>query len=530
MRLRPLAGTLLGLAATLSFAACGGGGSSAPPAGDPATAVPASAPLFVEAAVRPQGSTRTALESALSKLLGTSDPGSKVIAYFDHNAGNHVTYEKDIKPWLGERAAVFFESLRSDPVAVAQTTDPKTATDSLRKAAIADGHTPHPASYRGVSVQEAGSDSFATVGGFLVTGPASGVKAAIDATKGSSLADSQDYTASVADVPEDHFFEVWADPRRVLDDLVRDGQLPAAGASRVRSQLGKLATQPIVVWGEASPGYLAVEASGASSGAATQPSSTLESLPSDSWLAFAIHETASQVKRGFGESNAAATLGVRGSAAFLRALSQLGLDPATLSRWVGDVSGFLRGSSILGLGGALVVQSRDQAASERTLARIEAVLRRDRDLVVQPLGGGQTGFTMTPRGAPIQVVFTQRDGKVVIGLGQDSVSAALNPPQALSTSAGFKSASSALGSGISPALYLDFQPLASLFEIPGVITDPQFSQVKPYLNRLDYVVAGTGRSGSRSLVRIALGVRAGRGSGSGAVSAAGLPKYAAIQP
>jgi hypothetical protein len=137
---------------------------------------------------------------------------------------------------------------------------------------------------------------------------------------------------------------------------------------------------------------------------------------------------------------------------------------------------------------------------------------------------------MTPRGAPIQIVFTQRDGKVVVGLGQDSVRAALNPPRALSSSAAFKSAAGALGSGLSPELYVDFQPLASLFEIPGVITDPQFQQVKPYLERLNYLVAGAGESGGRALVRIALGVRRGGRSGSGQISGAGLPSYAAIHP
>jgi hypothetical protein len=534
MTRRTLPALALALAAMLALAGCGGGGGgSAPPAGDLATAVPPSAPVFAEGAVRPQGSLRTALESSLSKLLGTRDPGAKVVALFDRsNRDTHITYEQDIKPWLGERAGFFVQSFDAEPVAVAQTTNPKTASDSLRKAAIADGHTPHSESYRGVTVEEAGTDSFTTIGGLVATGGLSGVEAAIDASKGSSLADSHAYTSSVADVPSDNVFEAWANPPRIVNELVNEGQLPGSAPRQLRSQLGSLVKEPVVVWGDASPSYLAIEASGASSpgGVSQQSSSLLGSLPGDSWFAFGVHETAEQIKRSFGETNAAARLGARGSAALLRGLSQLGLDPATLSRWVGDVSGFLRGTSILGLGGALVVGTRDPAASAHTLARVEAALRRDRDLVVQALGGGQTGFTMTPRGAPIQVVFTQRSGKVVIGLGQDSVNAALNPPRSLSSSAAFKGASGALGSGISPELYLDFQPIASLLGIPGVITDPQFEQVKPYLARLDYLVAGTGESDGRSLVRIELGVRSGGGSGSGSMSAAGLPRYAAIAP
>src|SRR5436190_848056 len=523
----------LALAVTiLSLGACGGGGGSTSSASDPAAAVPANAAVFVEAAVRPRGDLEAALRTSLGKLLGTGDPGAKIVAAFDRtNRGNHITYERDLRPWLGERAAIFVQSFQSDPVGVAETTDPKTAVASFRKAAVADGHAPHSTSYRGVTIEQARGDSFTTVGSLALIGSKSGIEAAIDATKGSSLANSEAYASSVSDVPSDNVFTAWADPKRVIAALVRERQLPSAAAARVRSQLGSLATQPAVLWGDASPSYLAVEASAAFSPAVTtqQSSSLLGTLPADAWLAFAVHETAQQVKRSFGESSAAASFGAR-SPALLRALSQLGLDPATLSKWVGSVSGFLRGESILGLGGALVVETRDQAASADTLARIEAALRRDRDVVIQPLGGGRKGFTMTPRGAPIQVVFTQRDGKVVVGLGQDSVNAALNPARPLPSSGRFKAAAGALGSGISPELYLDFQPLASLFEIPGVITDPQFGQVKPYLERLNYLVAGTGESGGRVLVRIALGVRSGGRSGSGQISGAGLPSYAAIHP
>ena len=530
MSVRAIAALALAVTA-LSLGACGGDGGSAPSASDPATAVPANAPLFVQAAVRPRGDLEAALHSSLGKLLGTGDPGAKIVAGFDRtNRESHLTYERDLRPWLGERAAIFVRSFKADPVGVAETTDPKTAIASFRKAAVADGHTPHAASYRGVRIEQAGGDSFATVGNLVALGPKSGVEAAIDATKGPSLADSEQYASSVSDVPADNVFTAWADPKRVIDALVRAGQLPSGAATRLRSQLGALATHPVVLWGDASPSYLAVEASAASSpAAATQQSpSLLGGLPGDSWLAFAVHETAERAKHGLGASSAA-SFGIP-SARLLRPLARLGLDPATLAKWVGDVSGFLRGESILGLGGALVAETRDPAASARTLARIEAALRRDRDVVVQPLGGGRTGFSMTPRGAPIQIVFTQRDGKVVVGLGQDSVRAALNPPRALSGSAAFKSAAGALGSGLSPELYVDFQPLASLFEIPGVITDPQFQQVKPYLERLDYLVAGAGESGGRALFRIALGVRRGGRSGSGQISGAGLPRYAAIHP
>jgi hypothetical protein len=540
MRWRGALAPALALAATVALAACGGGdGGPNPSVDDLATAVPLNAALFVEGAVRPQGELEDSLRSSLGRLLGTPDPGAKIVSAVDRSLGRHgLTFSRDFKPWLGERGGVFFQSFGAHPdgALVAQATDPQAAEHTFREGEATGHHTVRSTTYRGTTLDLAGSgegeDGFAILGDLVVGGSPAGVKAAIDATKGSSLADSPNYEASLEDVPSDHVFMAWADPRRVIGELVRHGALPAVAATQVRTQLGALGMQPVVVWGEASPSYLAVEASAGSSPAPAtqQPSSLLGSLPADSWLAFAVHEAAPDAKRSLGASGAA---GFGAAAApVLRPLSRLGLDPAMLSAWLGDVSGFLRGQSILGLGGALVAQTRDEDASLRTIRRVEAALRRERDLVVQraKIGGGP-GFTVTPRGAPIQFVVTQKEGKVIAALGVDSVTAALKPARPLSESPAYENATAALGSGISPELYLDFQPLASLFEIPGVINDPEFNEVKPYLDRLDYLAAGTGASGDRSLVRIALGVRGGAGgSGGGKFAAAAAPKHASVGP
>ena len=99
------------------LAGCGGdgGGSSAPAGPDPATVTPADAPLFAEAVVRPEGDRKEALESALSKLLATDDPGAFVVERLDkwlaaEDAG--ITYEEDIEPWLGEQAGFFLADVR----------------------------------------------------------------------------------------------------------------------------------------------------------------------------------------------------------------------------------------------------------------------------------------------------------------------------------------------------------------------------------------------------------------------------------
>jgi hypothetical protein len=523
---------VIAVAAAVATGAAGCGGSSSPKPDDPATAVPADAALYLDATVRPQGSTKAALTAALSKLLGTKDPGSYWISKLDQALGpDKLTYADDIEPWLGERAAVFFQTFGADPkgAVVVQTTDPKAALDALKKGVASASKTPHASTHRGTEIELAGSDAFATVGGLALGGTKAGVEAAIDAAKGSSLADSAAYSSSLSAAPSDRFLTVWADPARILDALVAEGRVTEAVAAQVRAETGPLLRSPLAAWGDAASDYFALEASFAQPPGSGGGASLIDDFPGDSWLAFGFHQSAEGAALGLRSTKTTAALGLRGSARFEHALAAAGIDARNLGRWVGDVSGFVRGGSLLDLGGALVIQSRDEGASARTLDQLRAAFERDIDVVTEPLGPGRTGFAVTPRGTPVQIVFTQRDGEVVVGLGQSSVGNALGSANTLSDSAAFKAAAGALGDGLTPSFYLDFQPIANLFELPGVLNDPRFEQIKPYLERLDYLIAGGGSSDGRVLLRLVLGVRAA-GSGSGSFAAAGSPAFAAVRP
>src|SRR5207244_768962 len=176
----------------------------------------------------------------------------------------------------------------------------------------------------------------------------------------------------------------------------------------------------------------------------------------------------------------------------------------------------------------IVLTTTDQAASAKSLDQLQKLFEQDADVLTRPLGGGQAGFTVTPRGAPVEFVFEQQAGKVIAGLGQDSVDSVLNPTQTLGSTSGYKAAASSL-QGLTPSFYLDFKPITTILDIPGVSTNPNLQLARPYLDRLDYLVAGTGQKNGRTLERIVLGVKAG-GAGSGSVASAGAPPYAAVTP
>jgi hypothetical protein len=519
-------------AAALAFAGAGCGGSSPPPPADPATVAPADSILYADATVRPEGEIKTSLETALSKLLGAKDVGRYITAQIDHTlAKDDLTYAADVEPWLGERGAVFYQSFGQQPKAavILQATDTGAATDTLEKVAAANHETPKATDYQGVEVHVAGDDTYAAIGSLVVAGPKSGVEAAVDASKGQSLADSGGFKSSLASAPADRVFTAWADPKGAFADAVKSDKVDSEQVARFRKEFGAYVKGPAAAWGDVTDDYLAVELSlSGPSNASAADSSLISDFPDDSWFAFGAHQFGQGFEQGLKQIEATSPADLGGSTVLERLREALGVDVGNVGKWLGDVSGFLGGSSIVGLGGALVATTRDPEASAKSLAQLQRLFERDIDVTTKPLGSGRTGFTVTPQGAPGEFVFEQRDGKVVAGFGQDSVDAVLDPRKTLADSPSFKTAEDALA-GLTPSFYLDFGPISTLLNIPGVSTNPNLELAKPYLDRLDYIVVGSGVKDDRVLARIVLGVQSADSS-TGSVASAGAPAYAAVSP
>jgi len=94
-RLAVLAATAI----AIPIAGCGSSDSSSSGNTDPAKAIPASAPFYLEATVRPDGKQRTDVEAALKKILRTDDPGAKIKELINKEASKDgQSFEKDIEP------------------------------------------------------------------------------------------------------------------------------------------------------------------------------------------------------------------------------------------------------------------------------------------------------------------------------------------------------------------------------------------------------------------------------------------------
>jgi hypothetical protein len=492
-------------------AGCGGddGGPSAPAGPDPATVTPADAPLFASGVVRPEGDRKEALESALSKLLATDDPGSFAVERLDEYLSREdagITYQEDIEPWLGEQAGIFFQTLGedSDGAVVIAATDPQAANEAITKAAEADEAPQRRRSYEGVDYLREGGAATGVVGDFVVSGTESAFRDAVDASRGKSLAEAGEFRAQLDRAPDDRVGFVYADAGAIVDALEKSGQVTAAQVSSAGPQLEALLDEPVVAWLSATSDELALQASAAAGAAPPSlESPLLRDFPEGSWFAFAVadygrayRDLLDQIQDGPGFTNPSLPDGPS-------------LDLAReITDWVGDFGAFVGGTSLFGLSGALVLETSDQQASARTLDRLQRLLATEPRLSVEPLSEGDAqGFSISPAGVPVEFQVVQRDDKVVAGL-PDSVSQVFSPTSTLGDSDAFGSATDALGEDFAPVAFLDFVPLLQLAEsFSPVRDDPDYRSAKPYLDHLDYLALGGRRDQDRAEVRVVLGLR-----------------------
>jgi hypothetical protein len=168
--------------------------------------------------------------------------------------------------------------------------------------------------------------------------------------------------------------------------------------------------------------------------------------------------------------------------------------------WMGDFGVFARGASVAELDGALVVETKDEAASGRFLAALERLVKgqgaQAGGLEIGPLQapGGGDGFTVAGAGIPKPVHAFQRNGRVVFAYGDAAATDAVDPSETLGDSPDFSSARDSLGD-YNVSFYVLMQPIFDLVDSTEAAADADWQKAKPYLEPLSALVAGTSGEG-----------------------------------
>jgi len=520
-KLLPLIVVCLLASAAMALAACGddSGSESADLGPDPASMVPADTPFYMEAVVRPEGELGDDLDSALSKLLVTDDVSGKLHDAIDEglaSEGEDLTYESDIAPWLGARAGIYFngydaKSDEAEGAAVVAITDADAAQSFVDKMAESGGKSKQQ-DYNGVQLTVSSDDSAVGIAGdFLLAGTTQGVEDAIDAGDGENFAGVDDSTSGLDQVPDDSIFSLYADPQGLVDLIKASGSLPADQLKQVEDQLAKMGDGPVDAWGTVTESSMGFGASAPAADDAPDPSDLLTTLPADAWLAFAASGVGDQIEASISQFKAGFEAGLSETAPDIAAQvdpfeefqDATGLNLEEDLAWIGDVGGFVEGTSIFGLGAGMVITTDDMSGAEDAVSKLQQAVGKARGVKVSP---SQDGFDIQAQGSPLGAQVAIEDDKVVMAAGADTVDDVLSPSETLGDSDTFQAAEDDLGDDLTPSFFINFAPILDLIDSTGQ-SDSDIESARPYLNALDFMIGGSKVDGDRSVAGFTLGVQ-----------------------
>ena len=511
---------MLALAAAAAGLALGGCSVGGDEEEGPATLAPANAPVYFDFLVRPEGEAAEDAEAALGKVIDSDDPGAELVSLLEREAaadGEDFDYETEIEPWLGERVGFFFLTLGNETTGalVAEMSDPGKALEFVKSQADATGEERE---YEGSTYElDSDGDASGIVDDFLVVGDVEGFKAAVDTSNGNSLAESDEFKDSIDDLPEERLATFYALPKDSLN-AIPEAEIDPQGRAFFLQAIGDAGDQPVLGDLTASEEAVTVEFSVAGGEVETDESGLLEQLPANAWLGLGLADIGGSVQNGLESLDSAGLPGLDAATVRqqLRRQSGINLEQDVVNT-LGDAALFLEGTTLKNVGGALVIESKDPAASAGLIAKLQGLIKRlgdPKEVKVQPLASatGDQGFQLIdPTGElaqPVRVV--QRGERIVAGYGPSSIEEALagdqGGAQTLSGSPAFTSAKESLGD-LGLDAFLSFAPVFQLAESAGAAADPDYKRAKPYVDSLDFLALGSGSEGDRASVRFVIGLK-----------------------
>jgi hypothetical protein len=496
---RLLALAVAPLAAAAALAGCGA--STGAGATDPAGLVPASAPVYLEAVLRPDDQEAGDARTALGKILRTSDPGAKLTELIDRGGQQAgIRFAEDIEPWLGDRvgvAVLSFARERADTVAIAASTDNAKAQAAIDKLqAGGDKRT-----YRDVEYTFDADDdtAAAVVGDAVVIGTEPGLKGAIDASKGSSLAEADALKKARATVSQERSGFAYLDVAGVLRQAVSAAGDTAAQAAPLLDPVAKALPKTVAAALDAEPDLLRVDSASFGQPASARPAKSgadaLAALPAGAWLGVGAGELGQTLTNFLDTVSSGGGLAGVGIEALLGQLQQsTGLDlRKDVLAWMGDAGFFVAGTNPDDARGALVIASKDPAATRRTVQTLRRLLGSGRDVRELSAPGVDEGFLVRGDGGRRHDLLVAAGGsKFVVAVGRRALEEALDPGATLGSAATFTDAAGKLGGGVRPSFFVDVERLTTLLDAKK---GSRFDHAKPYFEAFGVIVGGSRQDG-----------------------------------
>jgi hypothetical protein len=511
----------LGLA-TFALSACGS--SSDDSSSELAKFAPADSPVFVEGAVQPSDDVAANVDAISDKIAGVN-LGELIKNQIDASGDGDVDFDTDVKPWLGENAGVFAQfdpssltdavgadslsSLTADASVsdsmdadeedsfglVVQTTDTDAAQAFIDKQAESDGGAKE-GEYEGFSYKVAADDG-STVGivddNLVVGSTEDEFKAAVDASKGDNLADTDTFSDLSSHASDGALATIYTANDPYLDSLKESG----FDLGGLYSALGiDLEGSGTVISLVPEPNEIAVKgySSASSDLESGDPSSVIETFPANSIFAAGSGDVGANATKVIDALNKEGIPGLLKPGQVDKFIDQASgqIDVKGIVESLDTVAFFVNGVSERTIGGALVATSSDIEPIESSLKGISSLIALADDASVRPLGGGVTGFQVRTDELPGRpVVIGVKDNRLVIAIGTRAARTALTGSgQTLADSDAYKAADESIpGEGLD--LFADPANIARLITNASA-GDPDGKQIANMVRKFKYIAAGSG--------------------------------------
>jgi hypothetical protein len=510
----------LAVALGLLAAGCGGGGGESS-GGDPASLAPASAPVFIEATILPQGQMKSKIESLASSVAGIDDLGELLVEKAEQAAADSkepFDYAKDVEPWLGEKAGLYLESYDGEDfngygIAV-QATDPGAAQSFIDKFVKTDsGGDLEDKSYEGVEykVEPEDGEAIGVVGDFVAFSESEkGFKAMVDASDGESLAGDDSYTGAVGNVPDGTLADAFVDIGALIEE--------SGGTIDPETQqfLETAGLEPKEATAVASlvPGSDQIEIDLSTDVAGESPapgdaSDLLSSLPGGSFAALAAADFGQRLGEAIDNLDRTGVPGQIPPNELKKTMSAAGIDLEKISDSIGNVAVFAEGNSESNLTGAVVMETSGSKEATNTVSNIGLLLRASRTPGVTALSGKAVGFSIRDPELGRQPLVVAAEGdRIAISYGLAASAQALSAGSGstLGSNPEFKEAVAALGG----------TPISGFVNGPAAVAlagnlipsgdAAEFEEARPYLEKVGYVAIGAGSSGDEATAKLIVGV------------------------